>query len=132
MENKYYTPEISEFHVGFEYEERHLGKQYRDLYVQRELTTLIFIHDSWRFGTDECRVKYLDSEDIQSLGFSEGPYFKKGRENDLVQIYNIESTDVWIIDTFTENTRCQLFKGVIKNKSELKKLLLQLEITFDK
>ena len=29
--NKYYTPDISEFHIGFEYEVRHQEMQYRFL-----------------------------------------------------------------------------------------------------
>lgn len=76
MENKYYTPDISEFHVGFEYE-RMNGTDWE----KAELTNV----DCW--GTmargyenefeeidsliRSVRVKYLDKEDIESLGFKE-------------------------------------------------------------
>lgn len=60
-ESKYYTPDITEFHVGFEYE-------YRNEPYKR-----------WKKGVfndgesieqfDEYRIKHLDKSDILSLGF---------------------------------------------------------------
>ena len=81
MENKYYTPDISEFHVGFEYE-RMNGADWE----KAELTNV----DCW--GTmsrgyekkieeidsliRSVRVKYLDREDIESLGFKDDQEYK--------------------------------------------------------
>lgn len=72
MENKYYTPDISEFCVGFEYEVEDLHDNLVDkvwkkevLEVQDELLT----RKSW-IGNLEARVKYLDKEDVESLGFT--------------------------------------------------------------
>lgn len=79
---KYYKPDLEEFHVGFEYEERvndSLGKQtdnwaksvwtenhnFSDLFdieVTDNEITKIYVPNS-------VRVKYLDREDIESLNF---------------------------------------------------------------
>ena len=85
MESKYYTPEIEEFHVGFEYEYKETfldgtvkSKEQFDNakwvesissigdspYVHRALSGKIA--DNKRGG---IRVKYLDKEDIESFGF---------------------------------------------------------------
>ena len=80
MENKYYTPEIEEFCVGFEYESRIAG--YDDEWTKE--TTYAMFRDGWesniddvlamyKDGGDEFRVKHLDSSDIESLGFHLDP-----------------------------------------------------------
>ena len=62
MENNlYYTPEISEFHVGFEYEVfdklHNIWNKENNFFLQQG------------DFKDEIRVKYLDQFDIESLGF---------------------------------------------------------------
>ena len=63
-DNKYYTPSIEEFHVGFEYE-----------YVNSKTegwTNTTFIRGRGfvePYGDGEVRVKKLDQEDIESLGW---------------------------------------------------------------
>ena len=72
MDNKYYTPTIEEFHVGFEFESNYVGFS-SDLKWRK-----ILLNDShdWFWTTykqdaveTEFRVKHLDKEDIESLGF---------------------------------------------------------------
>jgi hypothetical protein len=107
MTDKYYTPEISEFHVGFEYE-----------YV---------------------RVKHLDREDIESLGWVQNEF--KGtiiknefvlknkpykRIGDNIKLYHYSGGDIHISCTYSE--LMTLFRGTLKNKSELKRLMVQLGI----
>jgi hypothetical protein len=138
--DKYYTPEIEEFYVGFEYETSYL--QDYDTWKKEvlEKDDVGYFHSIY-FGdavSTEFRVKYLDKEDIESLGwfhkyddFSFGEFIKsKNEEVDyhltfdydnkslIVGLYNSEDTE------FYDN----IFIGNIKNKSELKKLLKQLQI----
>lgn len=82
MENKYYTPKIEEFRVGFEYEVFQEGQPYDPnvMYLMPPQT-----EDTWykfkfpdpflgynldrMFKTYTMRTKYLDREDIESLEF---------------------------------------------------------------
>lgn len=80
------------------------------------------------------RIKYLDKEDIESFGFqhmigyvynlvdkNKGPFRLEYFENDnLLSIFYPE---------YYKNGE-QLFKGIIKNKSELKVLLKQLNLYY--
>jgi hypothetical protein len=144
LENsKYYLPEISEFYVGFEY--------YHGFNSEQDLT-LYIVNKTYDFKTilneinnEIVRVKYLDKDDIESLGFKhdqttkDGAYFYYGTMMDkkeiLLHCHNGNSkfdyedyTKIVISDLtekFSDNT---LFDGIIKNKSELKKLIRQLEI----
>ena len=73
--------------------------------------------------------KYLDQEDIESLGFkfiSEGWWSTNSIGKGYQLIINYKN----IIEiSFGEHEfRDILFKGTIKNKSELKKLMKQLNI----
>jgi hypothetical protein len=166
--NKYYTPTIEEFYVGFEYEENNdfiagvlekrpprewykkilsienVDKQpnaYKDLLFYEML-----IKNKW------VRVKYLDKEDIESLGW--GNYRKSvmdwyeikkdfrlrsGNHGDKWMLLHDRTNEFKTIDdgdicynlTIKANIDCQedtMFEGIIKNKSELKKLMIQLNI----
>ena len=133
MDTKYYTPDISEFHVGFEYE-RMNGTDWE----KAELTNV----DCW--GTmargyenefeeidsliRSVRVKCLDKEDIESFGFEhdqttkDGSYFYSGTlitENQ----WCINLKD-FTIDIYDINSKSDFrFNGLVKNKSELKRIL---------
>jgi hypothetical protein len=146
MENKYYTPEIEEFYIGFEYE-------LLETYGEEKLWAQLDIDHSDNFPihliedqlNDELiRVKYLDSEDIESLGF-EKSYTPSYITDEMIELYSIGNEEDWYNLEFQDNnviiTKCHMynevtgnwnqdciFTGVIKNKSELKKLLTQLEV----
>ena len=68
MENKekYYTPEETEFSIGFEYEERYGEQWYKREYYSSDF--LDYDQNSV-FEKSRVRVKYLDSEDLKELGF---------------------------------------------------------------
>ena len=155
MENKYYQPDITEFHVGFEFESNYVGFS-SDLKWKKIL--LNNSHD-WFWTAykqdaveTEFRVKYLDKEDIESLGFE---YDGKScldetweKEESIVDTwsYYVDTTEdkekyyslysqgklCYITYTAYQNsvgsTVDQIFKGTIKNKSELKKVLKILNI----
>lgn len=153
MENKYYAPGIDEFHVGFEYEifedwesdeEKSWHKQvYGPDGTDPERIGFVFA-GGMSLGYLKLRVKCLDREDIESLGwkfieahkqfprdyFEPNPLWKN--------TYSDEDLDK--LEMFTDYTRniiCikfkgisgkELFRGFCKNKSELKKLMAQLGI----
>ena len=126
MKDKYYTPSIEEFHVGFEYE-------YDGKCVFRIGMSISFM--DYLISNGKIRVKYLDQEDIESLGFDldstveqESFYvkgnFMKGDEYRL--IYRDEERTTEIHSTNDNNPNS--FFGIIKNKSELKKILKQIGV----
>lgn len=137
-EEKYYTPEIEEFHVGFEYEAFHNKKWFfaegEDHWVKSKVnfgTDILII--SYAVDHDFVRVKKLDREDIESLGFDN---YIPPREYDHTWHYN-GSRDpkikVWFNNKFPtvrmySSYPAIQFQGTIKNKSELKKLLKQIGI----
>lgn len=144
MENKYYTPTIEEFHIGFEYEILSLDPITADKHwIKSEIPDYKIISQLLK-TTNSIRVKYLDKEDIESLGFNfdknstnnQWKFFK----NNICLFYRPETK---ILGTFTVDSSKseymlkyvvdnKLINGLfIKNKSELKKLLKQLNILDD-
>lgn len=161
IDKKYYTPDISEFYIGFEYEIEDL----HDNLVDRTYRSVIgnwielnIVMDDWEHEYNNFanlyRVKYLDKEDVESLGFIEVDYnkilyteylylettkvFEKEDYKLYLRIENNPTTDINMVITVLDKVRCTnedltykevyLFKGCIKNKSELKVLLKQLNI----
>lgn len=128
MENKYYTPSIEEFHVGFEYEYlEHFGKDFGKWNKYKVEHNSSLFHLSNLLASCSIRVKYLDKEDIESLGFEFGEYSKGRFKNETIELFNKFST-VWVIHAIGSDYRDKLFEGNIKNLSELKVLLKQLGI----
>ena len=131
-DNKYYTPDISEFHVGFECEffNRMQNKTWESIIC--DVDDVSIAYDAYEHGSDEWgdsmektfRIKYLDKEGIESLGFnynkSDEVYVNK---NGLVLDQHIDG-NISIFDA--QYDWVNVIK--IKNKSELKKLLQQLGI----
>jgi hypothetical protein len=129
--NKYYTPEIEEFHVGFEFEVNYTDEGWlKEIFCNGtgknidSIAKLVSFLGRTNFE-DAYRVKYLDKEDIESLRFEQLylPYeFKK----DWYRLIKQHEEHHYIIT----DDRCQdhIFVGIIKNKSELKKLLKQLNV----
>lgn len=168
---KYYTPDITEFHPEFEFEYKPRLRQgiiaeikndhkyidcWNHMSLYKEYDSIFdIIEDSGSpynitdvisyLKDDAIRVKKLDREDIESLGFKESSSFGyntfkreivSGDNSDEYKICYIsddEPTSVvvlkankaWVLGTSKWNP---IFRGTIKNKSELKKLLKQLGI----
>ena len=129
-ENKYYTPEISEFHVGFEYEELNHYKKWIPKIFGGFLPKTINEYIS----KNECRVKYLDREDIEECGWvyneEEGRFRFRDNEMYSLTVFHNEAIMIKYIWRETEHNENFDFKfdGTIKNKSELKRLMKQLNI----
>ncbi len=152
MIEKYYTPTLEEFHVEFEYEIFQKGTPYDS----KILTTFpVEENDTWLkskypdpflgyniekiLGIHKPRVKYLDKEDIESLGlkFKKEEYLVTDEYYRLVfkfsEIpyeldYYPNRNRIYIGNTETYEDHVTKFDGTIKNKSELVKLLKQLGI----
>lgn len=145
MENNlYYTPEISEFHVGFEYE--HLTgfeKEFKPYIYDLAKACLVIERESISHNgkivkmfipamqacieEKQCRVKTLDQSDIESLGwrFGTNDYVFPENKNVTYGQYKLlfNNSELEII-----HLSGTVFRGIIKNKSELIKLMQQLNI----
>lgn len=150
MENKYYIPEIEEFHIGFKYKIKDCLSWYKRSYEPDD-DSLVGDVLSW-IKKKEVKVKYLDKEDIESLGWEikedntklfvldyEKQFTNCDRKihNKVFIHYNLISK--WALITtgnrkYTYKDENKLdksitrFCGYIKNKSELIKLMKQLGI----
>jgi len=128
MENKYYTPKLNEFFDGFEYESLDDIIWKKSVFDFRDLEV---VDDEIR--EEIIRVKYLNREDIESFGFKyDSDNFFEGFFNGLIYKILLVNENVWIY--FRQNVGNEKiidktsFFGKIKNKSELKKLMVQLGI----
>lgn len=124
MKNKYYTPELDEFYIGFEYEYCIRNNEYIKYIVSTE-TDLKHIHKQIQLYL--IRVKYLDREDIESLGweFEENLQYCDQFKYKSLEAYLWVIKDENLIEIQCEKT---CFRGCIQNKSELKKLMKQIGI----
>ena len=153
--DKYYNPTIEEFHQGFEYEiwesfaytkENWIKETFQfvdkdGIWLGEDPTNILAMYEN---RGDEIRIKYLDKEDIESLGFTitkdseevelsleskryiGGP--SVGDDYKIIILYGLDNKEMWIYKKCNNGYEYDLFKGLIKNKSELIKLLKQLQI----
>jgi hypothetical protein len=119
----YYSPWVEEAFAGFEYEELVEGKWIPKKCVGGELA--LYTHDG-----GSIRVKYLQAKDIMELGFGRSapnlPMYQRGS-------YTI--TAYRLLDpTYSRIKISQngiiVFEGHVKNKSELRRILILNEINF--
>lgn len=128
MEERYYTPELSEFRVGFHFEVAYggnLNDWYKMVFKEEDLLHgLQTLHETYR-------VKCLDIKDILAEGwrevisrkeFSKNPYFLANDDGEI-RIY-----DTHLFDQMYNEEWTMLFKGEIKNCSELNFLMKRLGI----
>jgi len=114
---KYYTPEIEEFYKGFIV---HIDTDGEWLPTKINYTDELY--KLMMTGEDSgVRVKYLDREDIESLGFVKWP------DRDVYdlgefQLHLGRHVEPYKVEIYDDNSQ-YCFVGVIKNKSELKKVL---------
>jgi len=142
---KYYTPEIIEFHVGFEFEMHSTITQSFCRTATAEWTS-IHLHETDfliallpAIHNKNVRVKHLDREDIESLEW-ECRLFNQSYNSGEFIINNKYILIFNLIDLFcvikhinfpdrVEKNIISVFQGIIKNKSELKKIMKQLNIS---
>jgi len=160
MESKYYTPDIEEIYnnIKLHYFD---GFEIKDnIFIDPYIFTddLQTINICKEFELEKVKIKYLDQEDIESLGFrktlknqwvgyydylledlpGEYPYFLKATLH--IDRFDNKYHKIYVHRFFDETcsrsiegslnygeSEC-IYKGDIKNKSEFKKLLKQLQI----
>ena len=145
-DQKYYTPTIEEFHVGFECEIFNANSEWFPIvFTKGHLYNDLKFTDKFEDSFDNAfRVKHLDREDIESIGFSledsrcgnrlgEGYsryVYGESRNHPYIVIDNFPGTHKFRIFELLEEggVSINLFNGIIKNKSELKRLMKQLGI----
>lgn len=161
METSYYTPDISEFYVGFEFESSSLDNHWNKLPFTAQkvlgnekdyfgLYTLSWVEKV--FNTPNfpvhlyVRVKHLDRSDIESLGWryshtvsnAEPSLYKEdwfiytinvGSYQMSVTFENVVTISSWLMDKPDSPTQSTRFRGNIRNKSELKKLMQMIGIS---
>jgi len=142
MKNKYYTPTLEEFYVGFEYEYLFGGTSWQTEIGNQD--DILLAYSTYEEHPEEYnthyRVKYLDQQDIESLGFQYYAindksywggtsiiYIYEGIKGNVF-LYHVPNKGKIIIRQEEEQGETQLFEGTLKNKSELIKLLKQLGI----
>lgn len=138
MENKYYTPKIEEFHIGFELEFKNNMQDnvWKHQICDADLISLAFDSiehkDTENPFSEEFRVKYLDDEDIINCGWKKEfqleniiRYNDNTHNKNNILFFTPQYNHIRILNT---EEKIKLFDGKIKNKSELKILLNQLKI----
>jgi hypothetical protein len=151
--SKYYTPKLSEFSIldfDFEYKNNRVdleGNSYSTNWKRKNFNSI----EKWcswdvysiqrMIDAKNIRVKYLDQQDIEELCFikeDDGDYYFKGSDYriDLPQ-YEYDDYIRLSIEKYGNEgqslvhigaTGQVLFDGIIKNKSELKRILVMLNI----
>jgi len=142
MEDKYYTPESKDLHIGFKYEVASVNSDWyitnwtKKVFNQGDLTSTFIKYPG------HYRIKYLDKEDIESLGFVHTGgrliknnvdifSYKKDSFFEYVLKYNYSFNKLEVykedLNYFEAINNC-LFDGTIKNISEFKVLLKQLNV----
>lgn len=130
-ESKYYIPGIEEFVIGLNYQKNEPHRLYYrdDMPVEYKWCDKVYSIRNQealdkldrQIFQKNIRVKSLDKEDIESLGFIqtiEDQYYKDD--------FELLVDDDLFIQIIKDNGF--VFQGTIKNKSELKKLLIQTGI----
>lgn len=150
MENKYYTPKIEEFHIGFEFETKSTAISHNEDGTAKEMIwekDVIDILDlsgktsnyDYQNNFDDVidylkdglvRVKYLDKEDIESLlgkEIKENEWHIDRKFRMVFSEQNLKN-NLYLELFSNDDFYFSCFSFTIKNKSELKKLLKQLGI----
>jgi hypothetical protein len=143
MEAKYYTMTEEDICIGLEFEVPH----YNDGKEPEEYMKLIFNLNTieYWFNKDSgagysipenCRIKHLDRQDIEELGWK---LYSQGNENYFT--FRIHKNgDLQMGVSFGEPAKVnfstrdglETMKFILKNKSELQKLMKQLNIQTNK
>jgi hypothetical protein len=135
--DKYYTPTIAEFHIGFEYEKA-IGDEFVICYFGEGVMQDSLPNITSCIQLEQIRCKYLDAEDIIECGWELSPHNHNPKfitwEKELRKfelIYCVDINKYRILEAGEEDQRESddtIFFGEIKNKSALKQLMQILNI----
>lgn len=140
---KYYTPDITDFHIGMtiEINEQCTNKMIRKVEWHPVVITLnenetgekiAFNRLQRLINSNKIRVKYLDKQDIDSLinydiniiEFIEDNVYEFNFNKAGIEYKGFYTYSDRMISFYEESN--YIFWGIIKNKSELNKLMIQL------
>lgn len=145
-DNKFYTPTLEELHIGFicESQFKTINQTWKIKVCDSDLLTIAYnefehAEEDEPFS-EQFRVKYLDKEDIESCGFEiafASDYLIEAYTDELILIYSsndalsIRYKDYNLATDWNElienNSKCIVFMGKVRNISELKVILHQIE-----
>ena len=151
MKEGYYTPSISEFRLGFEFETKQFTNEERSKYKwisqkwSAESSMIYLFNVKVAHGEDpkvtsvpnSIRVKYLTREDIESLGWTHVggkflpnsyQYFENNKNQELKLVFHPLWYEVRIYKDQMPSHGCNLFNEVLINKSEFKDELRRIQI----
>lgn len=132
--NKYYIPEYSDIYIG---QDLYTINGYKiDLSTVDSLTAFLQYQNYYKdyegnitygISLENYRLKYLDSNDIEELGFIfeeqvVGKITFKYTKNNFIELHKLYTTILIL------NNGRTIFEGFIKNKSELIRLLGWLNV----
>ena len=123
MKDKYYQPTKEEFYIGFEYEMQHVKSEEWIKETVRDYKDIRYVE----LLPNKRRVKYLDKEDIEDLGFkqiTDNCYNLPIGNEEFRLLFEDNILKIYLADKYSN----MLFQGNVKNKSALKILLKQLNI----
>lgn len=129
MKDKYYIPELTEFRIGFRFEEYAPGSNTEHIKRIYSVEHFNFVNNLYSQNLQEgwIRVAYLSEEDILSLGFVKINEYKSSTEytlnNCYLQLWSNRDVLIW-----TKGNMNTLFSGQVKNINELEVILKQVRI----
>jgi hypothetical protein len=138
MENKYYTPDIEDFNIGYIGERRVAGYPNEEwtkfeIKIKDEDGTytddIVDVIDMFDDGGDEFRTKYLDREDIESLGWKYDDMYRDGGTT----TYYFESKEKLFDLHFSGTNKMRPSQKIVifENKSTKEKYSTNLLFTAD-
>lgn len=119
---KYYTPTIEEFHVGFEYEISNSESTWNKRTIRHGADIDEIRHNR----IYPIRVKYLDQQDIEAEGWIKQYTSADGTEGFSVSGYKLEIKRTRV--TIYPLNKTSMFVGEIRNRSELHRIMRQIGI----
>lgn len=123
QQNKYYTPDISELHVGYECEFND-QENWETFTINDRSTLFVILRDMEINEESPIRTKYLDKSNVESLGWV---YSEKYKNYCLKEVYKLSwwnLSDKWAISYYNEI----IYIGNIKSINELRKIMQWLNI----
>jgi hypothetical protein len=124
--NKYYTPTKEDFHIGFEFQiyedfDYYDEPRWVDLIYGDHITNDDQLGNPFPIKEDRIRVKKLDQDDLRELGFRlirNSWYEYSFKSEDFLVEFKNEGGEYRIF-----HNKYLVFRGYLKNKSELKTVL---------
>jgi hypothetical protein len=127
MENKYFTPDIEDFHVGYECEI--LKEKWEHFVFNVEEIIPVFARvNSKTIVSDKIRVPYLTKEQIEAEGWKpEKSYFRK---NNLYLFFENNELEIEFGEPFTWDASDSdvRYKGECKDINTFRKIIKLLGI----